>query len=582
MESLFLFVLSKLFRFWLVLDKPLWQLARWLEIDLPFFGVPLRLPITIALTVFTLALVKFLPSVKKPWRNKILVFLLITAWLIMLWAPIIVVAQSANVGGHKYWLLSDDAMISMRYAKNLAAGQGLVWNPGEKVEGYTNFLWTIYMACLHLLPLSAGKIMLGVLLTNLGLSALTAWLIWHLTLKLGGKTATAVLAVAAYTLSKISLGTSLTGLETTCLTFLVTLALSLIIQQAQSGQNRATPYLVISLIPLVRADGLFLAGLLFIFSFLTSPKKKLALIYIGAGLLPTLSLTIFRLAYYGELLPNTAYLKMYALDSRLIAGWRYVWKFIQIYSLPLILAVAGCWAARRRHQLWLLLFCLAFGFYVIFLGGDWFRNFRFFLPIWPLLLVLVFLGIQNLTRRPCYRWFWSYLCFFSIPLLLPGYQILNHEIDVFCRFDAANIEIGLLIKKNTAPEAKVADVAAGSIFYISDRYGIDLLGKIDKYIARLPAKTYIQEPGHNKFDFTYSLDILRPDIVVAGFRLPVSENQMKKLATGNRAFVGQLYFDPVFQKHFLPYPVPVATSRAIFVADWSGEQANRLNWKGRK
>jgi hypothetical protein len=37
-------------------------------------------------------------------------------------------------------------MISMRYAANLAAGAGLVWNPGERVEGYTNFLWTLLMA----------------------------------------------------------------------------------------------------------------------------------------------------------------------------------------------------------------------------------------------------------------------------------------------------------------------------------------------------------------------------------------------------------------------------------------------------
>ena len=40
----------------------------------------------------------------------------------------------------------DDAFISFRYARNLLDGHGLVWNPGERVEGYTNFLWTILLA----------------------------------------------------------------------------------------------------------------------------------------------------------------------------------------------------------------------------------------------------------------------------------------------------------------------------------------------------------------------------------------------------------------------------------------------------
>lgn len=42
--------------------------------------------------------------------------------------------------------VQDDAFISFRYARNLAEGNGLVWNLGERVEGYTNFLWTVAMA----------------------------------------------------------------------------------------------------------------------------------------------------------------------------------------------------------------------------------------------------------------------------------------------------------------------------------------------------------------------------------------------------------------------------------------------------
>jgi hypothetical protein len=45
-----------------------------------------------------------------------------------------------------YWLLIDDAFITFRYARNLIDGAGLVFNIGERVEGYSNLLWTLLMA----------------------------------------------------------------------------------------------------------------------------------------------------------------------------------------------------------------------------------------------------------------------------------------------------------------------------------------------------------------------------------------------------------------------------------------------------
>ena len=47
---------------------------------------------------------------------------------------------------HRYYFLSDDSFISFRYARHLAEGHGLVWNSGERIEGYTNFLWVLFMA----------------------------------------------------------------------------------------------------------------------------------------------------------------------------------------------------------------------------------------------------------------------------------------------------------------------------------------------------------------------------------------------------------------------------------------------------
>ncbi|MCH7889159.1 MAG: hypothetical protein IIA00_07755 [Proteobacteria bacterium] len=44
---------------------------------------------------------------------------------------------------HHYNFLSDDAYINFRYMRNLARGDGLVYNVGERVEGYVDFLWIL-------------------------------------------------------------------------------------------------------------------------------------------------------------------------------------------------------------------------------------------------------------------------------------------------------------------------------------------------------------------------------------------------------------------------------------------------------
>jgi hypothetical protein len=66
------------------------------------------------------------------------------SWLLLAGAIALVVLAFSHV-----WIV-DDAYITFRYAHNLAEGRGLVFNEGEYVEGYTNFLWTVLMALAEL------------------------------------------------------------------------------------------------------------------------------------------------------------------------------------------------------------------------------------------------------------------------------------------------------------------------------------------------------------------------------------------------------------------------------------------------
>ena len=72
-----------------------------------------------------------------------------------------IAALAGREGQH---LLFDDAFISFRYAQNFANGLGLVFNEGERVEGYTNFLWTVLLA-------GAARLGLDIVSTSVVLAA---------------------------------------------------------------------------------------------------------------------------------------------------------------------------------------------------------------------------------------------------------------------------------------------------------------------------------------------------------------------------------------------------------------------------
>ena len=59
--------------------------------------------------------------------------------------------QSTVIDGVRLFYLKDDALTSLVYARHLLEGQGLVYNAGERVEGYTNLLWVLWMAMLQAL-----------------------------------------------------------------------------------------------------------------------------------------------------------------------------------------------------------------------------------------------------------------------------------------------------------------------------------------------------------------------------------------------------------------------------------------------
>jgi hypothetical protein len=73
---------------------------------------------------------------------------------------------------------------------------------------------------------------------------------------------------------------------------------------------------------------------------------------------------------------------------------------------------------------------------------------------------------------------------------------------------------GLVLNEVTEPAARIAVVWAGAPVYYAHRAGVDLLGTTDPVIAHGARHQALPlYPGHDKFDFGYSIGKLRPDLI---------------------------------------------------------------------
>ena len=491
--------------------------------------------------------------------------------LLASWLTIIFNARSYANATSRYWWLADDILISMRYARNFAHGAGLAWNVGEHVEGFSNFLWTLWLSALHLLPISVAQISLAVLLTNVALGALTLGAIFRLARALDGNWLGISAALAAFAINRDALNWATLGYETTLVTFLFTRAFGELVRGL-----RWRAFALIAALALARADAIVLCALLYTLALILHRDKRRALIGLAASLLAPLAYQIFRVSYYGAWLPNTAELKVFNWDTRFFAGALYAGDFIFAHAFLLITALAVGIFTRDARLRWMLGGIAAYTLYVIYIGGDTSRLFRFFAPIIPALLVIAFVGISN--RVPRVIAIISLLaCLATIPRVNPLAELSNRTNANPNR----DVETALLIAQNTAPTSRIADFMVGATFYFSERPGIDLLGKVDSHIARLPAKPGLLMPGHNKWDFDYSISQLKPDLVIAPAADVMRDETLRASTYGKwyPQFTQELYAHPGFREHCLPNPISRATDRAVFVCDWSPEFARKDAWR---
>lgn len=384
-----------------------------------------------------------------------------------------------------YNFTQDDAYITFRYATNFLNGDGLVYNIGEQVEGYTNFLWTLLMILGR--QLGFGFIVLSKFLGSIfGVGTiLISYLLGKrifadpdcdLRFPLAGFCCLILGAVYSFAYWAVA------GLETAAFTFMVTTSLYLYLRRS---------FLIIPVLTaatLLRPEG----GLVFVFIVIYEILRKKALTQyaILATLLYVLFMlpsVAFKFYYYGSLLPNSFYAKTNFSSVQVIRGLEYVWQFSKHYlgaGLFIIPAVVF-WQRMSTGVRLCMAFILVYTIYLILIGGDVLKVHRFFVPLLPFFIIVTIAGLKILLRG-------KLLISLGILIVL-GYQIVMPRSYVQTYHDR---EVLLASKMSRLTDQMVAvdnsdfSVAASTIGMLG--YGlmghtvIDLLGLTDSTIARHP------------------------------------------------------------------------------------------------
>jgi len=422
----------------------------------------------------------------------------------------------------------------MRYAWNWTHHQGLVWNPNERVQGFTNPLWVLVMAVPSLVFNREGAV-LAIQIVGAICMLVVAWLTSRVTDHLVDAEPDNIrrtAAIVGFTVPLLYYPLSfwcLQGMETGIVAVLAVLAVVLALQHP----NRGTAWfgIVLGLLVCTRPDASIQAMLLGVFRFVTvHPAKRRAVVVEGVLALAIVLVEQCALrAYYGSWLPNTYQLKLvgYPLPLRLTNGWIFVRPFLKQLAIPLLLVTAGLFASRRQ-ALVILIFALLVSAtsYQIWVGGDPWPLWRLMAPYVPLVIVASGWGMLQIARK--IRRMRRLAPIIGAVMSLTGVMI---TIVPFYRewifIDAAylvdenrkNVYIGLVLRDICTDEARLGVVAAGAIGYYSGLTVVDFLGKVDTHIANLKPNLasgfhgMSTVPGHNKYDLRYSIVTLRPDYV---------------------------------------------------------------------
>ncbi len=423
--------------------------------------------------------------------------------------------------------LSDDALISLRYAARLLGGHGLTWTPGPAVEGYSNALWVLLVALLgasgvDLVDAARGLGVAGVL-------AVVGWIGWEYGRpRAGGLAGAAVGLLVVVSAAPVAVW-AVGGLEQPLVAALLAGVFPLYWRAAEGGflDRRLAAGLaaLLGALCLTRPDGpLFAAALLAALALgHERPDRRRALAF-AAVLLAGPALCVaaqlaFRLAVYGAWVPNTALVKLDPTPHHALGGLRYVLGGAWALAPASLLAAAavGVGLARRATRARFLPLATVgalWAAYVVAIGGDIFPAHRHLVP----LVVVAAYALAEASADAWARGSRRAVAAAALAVALGAIVQSRHPQNVRAadeRWEWQGRALALTLRAAFADcDPLLGVTAAGALPYWSGFRSLDLLGLNDAYLPRhRPPGAGSGFLGHELGDGAYLLQ-RAPDVVV--------------------------------------------------------------------
>ena len=493
------------------------------------------------------------PRTLWPLVGLLLGYLAYAAWFIQ--------RSSFLLEGLRYYSLQDEAMISLQYARNLVEGHGLVWMPGaDAVEGFASPFLVGWMALFHLLPVPPSQVSLSLQIGSAVVMALNLMFVFLVARELAPDRTWIALVAAGMTAFYLPLNLwGLMGTEVGPLLTAVSSALWLSLRALRRKRFSPWPYLLLGAAIWIRLDALVPYFVIWAYQAKVDRQhRKQHLIWGGLVLGVSLAFqTALRQAYFGDALPGWFRWKLTGTPVllRLLRGAQVTMYFIYSFNWVLFL-LPFLVIALDRSRVWILMGGLVVGIlaFNIFVGGDTSEQLggsnRYVSVAMPLFFIAFSWALdfvlQHLPRPmggyPRWREAMgpavlvaagavSLLTFHATRADEPNQVRLLSPSSTFSS-NRRNVGLARFLNSISSPEATMAAVDAGAISYFSDRTTIDLLGRSDAIVlrgeARLDPSPSLGEirQGFIKYDYDWSIDELKPDVVVE--LVPGSANEAQE------------------------------------------------------
>ncbi len=457
-----------------------------------------------------------------------------------------------------FWV--DDAFISMRYVLQFVSGNGLVYNIGERVEGYSNFLWIMLLALARWLGFDL-VVAAKVLGAALGVACIgITWLLARgLPLRMVSPCMVAV--------SPAFVAWSMGGLETHLFALLLGASAWALLR---SDEARLDPLAgaLLGLLALARPEGLMFVVLAVGFRLWRWWRGAPSLQrteWLGVALMGVIVVAFYawRLAYYGYPLPNTVYAKsMGLLNPRAwMEGAYYVLQSLLLTGGALGVVIALGAAVWRGLSVRLQFVGVALSGYAAFTvvgGGDWMPLQRFLAHVMPLVAVMIHAGLAALVELlPIARQRLALMTLVGVQVGALLFQTL--DLRFVQGVGAGGEDMAFVggermvayLRERAAPEDVIAVDVAGLLAYALplEQRILDLNGLTDAHIAHRPPQFprgfFGRGDGFGKWDVDYVL-AQQPRFVQVSLQFIGEDGTLHTANTGQDLLIN----DPRFREQY--------------------------------